>query len=1035
MLNLYILFISLVVSLDHPYPPERLGTSVCDSGEAIVIKMMSESSANTGSPDNCTVLTSYFTGIPTDIPWDVSCACYTDLTEATIEENWYYYNCRLTENSVYWLSESIQYCRNDLVYIGETDTIALVDVLTNTFDLSSWEGVTSQSIGQGQMLRKTFTVMTTETPDFFAFEFNLIPSGVWDEDEKVVVQVGTDPWETIYMTSVPSIEITNHKFSFANPTADARRRLAAANYTVTVGFTSDTSGSDQSFWIEPIEFGAYSRQEAAELCRGTTENVGTTYYPIFNQELTGFMSPNTGSTASSEKVTFRVEVPRYYYNFAVDFVGGSGMAGFNEDRTYTEDVSNLNQTYWSFEGNTMDGSACGYEPLIAEIPWTVLNEQSGGGLELLTEFSDGNTTHTEYDAEITSGAGEMVHWYIFGGVLQLTGNEYVYTEETEPDSGASREWTTERYQVWEVPFIIRQQRIVMVATTIDYVLPPLLINFVGALTQYVQANTVYDLSSRNYRADVVLDLTTKVLYPYILINGENVDDPPVYFEDMDAPLSTDTWFPPTIKFDATNHPGVSVNTSIEWVSEDREDCTFISDVQISVNNLRECQQYWRVYIVPLEGSCYIDGTYEIEFGARCFYEKPTCLFGYDDVNDEYVNTATLILDVESTNMCPELVMDVDISGQLCNTGRYNYMQCHEFTQEYPCGHDGSFCVGPPPPVNTYFQNDITHFFVEVDSTDAKIIYTKIIDIWTTPKSTLADPEIPADPNLYTTHLFDSGVAQDITFTDGTTGVTETVPAVILETQDSNYFAGLYASQGVGDTDYGMFAGFKVMLDERIFPAPIDRFYDVVFTVTVEVLYEGWGDEKPTRRKLTKSLPLSGSDNLMFQDPIAVSRRVINKTPCADKSNMRWALTVKDTPSRTDLIADLSSLLDSSDFSLVDLFADTDSKTAIVKSSRGDLWEALEEIVRIRPRTFQTSTLSLLSSATCLDIPEGKNPTAHEVKQCAEGNICSFYEGKTFEQYYETQESLEDTGLNEVIQEDAASQWLLSFSLLIIFAYL
>jgi hypothetical protein len=325
-----------------------------------------------------------------------------------------------------------------------------------------------------------------------------------------VVQIGTDPWETIYTTSVPAIETTNHKFSFPNPTADTRRRLADVNYTVTIGFTSSTGGSDQSYQIEPIEFGAYSRQEAAELCRGTTENVGTTYYPIFRQDATGFFAPNTGASDTSELVTFQVDVPRYYYDLTVDFDGGSGYAGYDETRTLSDDVDALNKTYWYFEGNTFDGSACGYEPLIAQIPWSVLSEEGGGNLELLEEFSDGNRTYTEYEPEMTSGEDKLVHWYIYGGVLRLTGNEYVYTEETEPESGASREWTTDRYQIWEVPFIIRQQRIVTVVTSIDYILPPLLINFVGAMTEYVQANTVYNLDSRDYRADVVMTLKHKV---------------------------------------------------------------------------------------------------------------------------------------------------------------------------------------------------------------------------------------------------------------------------------------------------------------------------------------------------------------------------------------------------------------------------------------------------------------------------------------------------------------------------------------------
>merc|ERR1719336_116867 len=153
------------------------------------------------------------------------------------------------------------------------------------------------------------------------------------------------------------------------------------------------------------------------------------------------------------------------------------------------------------------------------------------------------------------------------------------------------------------------------------------------------------------------------------------------------------------------------------------------------------------------------------------------------------------------------------------------MRCAEFEQQYPCGYNMDYCVGPPAPINTYFQGDEVHFFVELDSTDAKIIYSKIIDIWTTPTSTL-DPLVPNDPNLYTAHLWEDDAALPLTWTNGATGLQENVDPVILETLDSNDFAAVYASQGTGDTDYGVFSGFQVLLDERIFPSPIDSSYDV-----------------------------------------------------------------------------------------------------------------------------------------------------------------------------------------------------------------
>ena len=66
--------------------------------------------------------------------------------------------------------------------------------------------------------------------------------------------------------------------------------------------------------------------------------------------------------------------------------------------------------------------------------------------------------------------------------------------------------------------------------------------------------------------------------------------------------------------------------------------------------------------VSYDSKSNIDGLYTIEFGARCFYNKPTCLFNTDPETGEVANTVVMTLDVESTNMCPELVMDVDIHG-------------------------------------------------------------------------------------------------------------------------------------------------------------------------------------------------------------------------------------------------------------------------------------------------------------------------------------------------------------------------------------
>ena len=107
--------------------------------------------------------------------------------------------------------------------------------------------------------------------------------------------------------------------------------------------------------------------------------------------------------------------------------------------------------------------------------------------------------------------------------------------------------------------------------------------------------------------------------------------------------------------------------------------------------------------------------------------------------------------------------------------------------------------------NWDFQNDHSYFFAEIFSNDGKIIYSSITDIWVTDES---------EPNLFSVPLYQDNAPLDLSWFNPNLGVDEAVPAVILDVQDSNYFAPLYTEQGTGDTDYGNFAGFHVLLDER-----------------------------------------------------------------------------------------------------------------------------------------------------------------------------------------------------------------------------
>jgi len=970
-----------------PLPPERPGTLVCDDAANFVIQLMRDESAIHGQAFKCTVY-GQFLNEQTEIPWETQCDCFEALDDFSVV---YTKECRLTEYSNFWVSEAAMYCNQDINLIGPTD-VRSVDKSTDTFDLSTWEGVSGTSIGQGQMLRKTFTVDDQGINAVYAaVRFKSLSSGTWDPTDKLVVRImtdvgGTQQWneQAIYSSALTADTTEDHMVVFSlNPVDFGRRRLA--EHTFTVGFTMETGGDDQTYWIEMVDLGVYSRDETALLCRGDQENIGTSFYPVFNQQQSGFMAPNTGNIGDSQKLTFVLEVPRYYYDITIDFQGGNGFAGFSESRAYSDDVDTLDLTYWRFGGETIDDNPCGYEQVIAEIPWTVFNEEGGGNLELLTEWNDGLGNIDNDDT-----------FYKFGGTIELTANEHVYLEETEVNTGANREWRTQREQVWRVPFVIRQQRIVLVATTFDVNPPDLLIDFVGALTMYVQAETVYDLETRDNRAFVTMSITTKTRYPYMLIPGLNEDDPPAYFEDMTPPLdnSGNGWWPPQVDYSTTHYDGINVFANFSWVSEDRPGCTFISSVDISDNDDRECHQNWKLQVIPLDGACYIDGLYQIEFGARCFYEKPTCLFNTDPTTGEVANSVMMTLDVESTNMCPELVMDVDIYGELCDTGRLGWMRCHEFVQNYPCGNDASACIGPGPavpdsiPINAYFQNDHSYFFAEIFSNDGKIIYSSITDIWVTDES---------EPNLFSVPLYQDNAPLDLSWFNPNLGVDEAVPAVILDVQDSNYFAPLYPEQGTQDTDYGNFAGFHVLLDERIFPAPVDRAVDWTFTVRVEVLYEGWGNEK-RRRLIEIGLPLKGGERVTLQQPIEIGQHKRTIQDCPVREDMRWVLTLTQQFERMELIQSLQTLLQSADFGIDSIVQEELSQTLIVNTRSGETWTTLLEVMEQNSEEFQNSPFGNLRHVSCLDIPENKNPTNADIMNCANGEMCSFYEGQTLDEY-------------------------------------
>jgi len=603
-----------------------------------------------------------------------------------------------------------------------------------------------------------------------------------------------------------------------------------------------------------------TRRDVATFCRDVHSYNESINHPVFVQADSGFIWNYADSPLDSIRLHLEIEIPRRLFDFTIDFDNGDGLSGYSESRDFARSVSDLSQTYWFSDRLTASdivqstADPCGNELWGADIPWNVLNEQGSGGFEQLSEFNDG------------TGVVDAGNYYMFATTTLIEAYESVMMEV--PD----RVFEDIRRSSWRVPFLVRFQRTVFVSTDVSIVLcpddesggPQCTITSVAAIVEQVQSNTVYDLDTRSYRADVNLKIDTKVFYPYMFVSCPGMIDPPVYFDEYVGPLDG-SWFPPTVTYTPADGVSTQVEIVFSFLGEDTAGCTFNPSNDISVNVGRDCAQNWNMHIQPLNGACQIDGTYTVTWAAMCFYDKPTCTFNTNS-DGTPINTVSASFDVHSTNMCPEVVHEVDLYGEMCATGRYDYQQCPGVSLE---------------DLLTYFQDDETYFFVSVDSESARVIYSRLIEIWVEQDFSTMDPsETPLDPNLDgLIQLWSVDGPNEFQFTSSVTGITETVPDVMIEVQDSNYFATNYgwaSNTGTGPTEQGLYTGFKVFLDKRIFPRTLDRWEDVNFRVVVEVMYEGWGDSKPRRFLQTEEdtiaegvPPFSGRRTVMLDQKIRV----------------------------------------------------------------------------------------------------------------------------------------------------------------------
>merc|ERR1711953_446715 len=487
------------------------------------------------------------------------------------------------------------------------------------------------------------------------------------------------------------------------------------------------------------------------------------------------------------------------------------------------------------------------------------------------------------------------------------------------------------------------------------------------------------------------------------------------------PLPDQTWFPPHVAYTPASYipQDTKVETTFDWLYEDTASCTYVNYEQISRNLGRYCSQYWNMYIKPLEGACYIDGDYTVTWSARCFYDKPICTFN-TDADGNTINTVAATFTVHSTNMCPELVHEVDIYGVICPTGRYDYALCSDTNSEV----SGRPNYWLNEDITTYFQDDQVHFFIQTYTDDSKIIYTEILEIWV--EQDFSDPAWPVDDTVTPidqnynglVKLWDSSYSDNShTFTSSLTGISETVPGVIEDIKDSNDFADYFPTVGHGkdDTDYGVYAGYRVRVDSRIFPRTSDRWLDATFRVKLLVYYEGWGNSKPDdRRNLQEEVgdyERNGKQSMWMTQSIQVKREVPRFVPCfADHETKAWTLKMSLTPEQlTHMHGDIDhymrremrTLMQDNSIEWVGYTSDAENENSITAVYRGDAskWDELVEKFTVGDFKLGPMFFDLkVSDIYCLDAtPEvGLMP----LTECASGMPCTFLPGQvTLENYY------------------------------------
>eukprot|EP00492_Amphilonche_elongata_P003752 TRINITY_DN411_c0_g1_i4.p1 TRINITY_DN411_c0_g1~~TRINITY_DN411_c0_g1_i4.p1 ORF type:complete len:266 (+),score=25.09 TRINITY_DN411_c0_g1_i4:413-1210(+) len=238
---------------------------------------------------------------------------------------------------------------------------------------------------------------------------------------------------------------------------------------------------------------------------------------------------------------------------------------------------------------------------------------------------------------------------------------------------------------------------------------------------------------------------------------------------------------------------------------------------------------------------------------------------------------------------------------------------------------------------------------------------------------------------------------------------------------SNDFVAVFPDRGgLGTTDEGVYAGFQVRLDNKIFPRSSDRWLDATFRVKLLVWYEGWGNSKPTSRRMLeepRSDPYSmgGNQNMWVHERIHVQREVPEFVPCFVESEQdTYTLTLKHTVDESfdsQMSTMMNSLLETESVTYMGYTQDKSDPETVVVAYRSESTHWDNVVSKFTYGDFSNAPFLYDMTVTdvyCMDAHDETSLLA--VTECALGKPCTFLPGNVALKDYYGQNDISDDNI-------------------------